>query len=126
VDLPDGDAWSVPGRDGVYVLEWLESGSKTLHHLGGPEDEPRVLLENVHVPFATEHGRIVFERAHEPGEPTQLSVLLPDERAVVIDEQALGAVGAAPYSETWPLSRDEVVYSVKDGDGWALRRTVLP
>jgi hypothetical protein len=126
VDLPDGDAWSVPGRDGIYVLEWLEGGYQTLHHLGGPGEAPRVLLEEVHVPFVTDHGRIVFEHAHEPGEPTRLSVMLPDERVVVIDEQALWTMNAAPYEEPWPLDRDEVVYSAKDGDGWTLRRTVLP
>lgn len=126
VDLPDGDAWSVPGRDGVYVLEWLESGSNTLHHLAGPEEEPRVLLVDVHVLFATEHGRIVFMPAHEPGAPAPLSVMLPEGRTVVLEEAALGAVSSPPYVEPWPLARDEVVYSVQDGDGWALKRTVLP
>lgn len=52
--------------------------------------------------------------------------MLPDERVVVLDEHSFGAVGTYFYSERWPLPRDEVLCSVKDGDEVVLQRTVLP
>ncbi len=125
VDFPGTEAWSVPGRDGVFAIE-STGDAETLRLLPGPGQPARKLLEDVHIAFATEDGRIVFEHAREPGEPTPLSVMLPDERVVVLDEGALGGYGVYFYSERWPLARDEVLYLIEDDGRAVLRRTVLP
>lgn len=128
VDIPGDDAWTTPGRDGVYVMQ-SDGDGNDLRYLGGPGEAPRLLLEDARIAFATKDGRIVFEPAYDPSEPLEpreLSVMLPDQRVVVLEEQALGAVGTSFYSERWPLDRDEVLYSVKDGDAVVLQRTVLP
>lgn len=125
VDFPGTEAWSLPGRDGVFAVETTANG-ETLRLLPGPGQASRTLLQDVRIAFATDDGRIVFEQAREPGEPTPLSVMLPDERVVVLDEGHLGAIGEYFYSEPWPLDRDELLYGVADDGRSVLRRTVLP
>ncbi len=125
VDLPDDGIWAMPGQDGVYALD-LTDDTLALHHLAGPGQAPRILVDDARMVYPTEHGRILFEHARAPLEPTQLSVMLPDERVVQLDDRSLGTFGPAFSSERQPLSHDEVLYLAKDGEGWALRRTVLP
>ncbi len=125
VDLPGEEMWAAPGRNGVFTTG-VDDEAQVLRYLAGPGQEPRILLEDVHIRLATTEGRIVFERAGEPGEPGPLSVMLPDERVIVLEEHALGAFSPSYWGERWPLDRDEVLYGVQDGDGWVLRRTVLP
>lgn len=130
VDLLGDRIWSSLGRDGVYALAATDETGLTdvLRHLAGPGQTPRVLLEDVQVAFATNDGRIVFERVSEDGTSVGLSVMLPDERIVELETGPSGAIAPSFWGEHWPLDRDEVVYSMPsdDDDGWMLRRTVLP
>lgn len=128
VDFEGEDLWTYEGIDGVFAIEGALDSSHVprVRYLSGTDrHSARLVLDGVEVLFATRDGRIVFQRAVEAGEETPLWVMLPDESVVEIASATVGATGVSVV-EGWPVDRDEVLYGVRQGSSWVLRRTVLP